>query len=61
MKTEFLHPTGYTLTSSVVSLLATPIESRATSTTTWRASATNYAAGVAGSSFTIQASALCTA
>jgi hypothetical protein len=49
---------GYALTSSIVSLLASPIESRATSTSTWRAN--NYATGIAGSSLTIQASALCT-
>jgi hypothetical protein len=52
---------GYTVTSSTVSLLATPTESRPIGTTSWEATATNYAAGVGGSTFTIQTFALCTA
>ena len=52
---------GYRLTSSTVSLLATPIESRPSDTTSWEATATNYASGIGGSTFTIQTFALCTA
>jgi hypothetical protein len=50
---------GYTLTSTLLALLATPTDSHPSSTTTWTATATNYASGVG--SFTITAYAVCTA
>jgi hypothetical protein len=50
---------GFSLGGALLAVTATPTDSHPTSTTTWSASATNYA--TAAVSFTIQAYAVCSA
>jgi hypothetical protein len=50
---------GYVLSGGLLALTVIPTESRATSTTTWRATAANHT--LALTTFTVQAYAVCTA